>query len=107
MARLPRTYDSFVSIGMLKHVNLRDYAALGRSVSRCRGRAGRGLNHSIGRNRPSSLNPWIERRIFPGAYPPSIGEMMRLFESADHSVLDVENLRSHYARRHVRGSGNP
>ena len=49
-------------------------------------------------NRPSRLNPWIERRIFPGAYPPSLGEMMRIFEPANFSVLDVENLRLHYAR---------
>jgi cyclopropane-fatty-acyl-phospholipid synthase len=44
------------------------------------------------------LHPWIERRIFPGAYPPSLGEMMRIFEPWDFSILDVENLRLHYAR---------
>jgi cyclopropane-fatty-acyl-phospholipid synthase len=59
---------------------------------------GRGLVHSIGRNRPEPLHPWIERRIFPGAYPPSLGEMMQLFEPSGLSVLDVENLRLHYAR---------
>ena len=59
---------------------------------------GRGLIHSIGRNRPAPLQPWIERRIFPGAYPPSLGEMMQIFEPASFSVLDVENLRLHYAR---------
>ena len=59
---------------------------------------GRGLIHSIGRNRPAPLHPWIERRIFPGAYPPSLGEMMQIFEPADLSVLDVENIRLHYAR---------
>jgi len=49
-------------------------------------------------NRPARLNPWIERHIFPGAQPPSLGEMMRIFEPANFSVLDVENLRLHYAR---------
>ncbi len=44
------------------------------------------------------MNAWIERRIFPGAYPPSLGEMMAIFEHCDFSVLDVENLRLHYAR---------
>ena len=58
---------------------------------------GRGLIHSIGRNHPAPLHPWIERRIFPGAYPPSLGEMMQIFEPADLSVLDVENIRLHYA----------
>jgi cyclopropane-fatty-acyl-phospholipid synthase len=44
------------------------------------------------------VNPWIERRIFPGAHPPTLGEMMQIFEPLSYSVLDVENLRLHYAK---------
>jgi cyclopropane-fatty-acyl-phospholipid synthase len=44
------------------------------------------------------MNAWIERRIFPGAHPPTLREMMGIFESNQFSVLDVENLRLHYAR---------
>ncbi len=44
------------------------------------------------------MNAWIEKRIFPGAYPPSIGEFMEICEHGDFSVLDVENLRLHYAQ---------
>jgi cyclopropane-fatty-acyl-phospholipid synthase len=54
--------------------------------------------HSIGRDRLVPLNPWIERRIFPGAYPPTLREMMEIFEPNGFSVLDVENIRLHYAR---------
>ena len=90
-------YDAFVSVGMLEHVGVENYAALGRVARGSIGAGGRGLIHSIGRNRPGSLHPWIEKRIFPGAYPPSIGQMMQLFETTDLSVLDVENLRLHYA----------
>jgi cyclopropane-fatty-acyl-phospholipid synthase len=43
------------------------------------------------------LNAWIEKRIFPGAYPPTLAEMMPIFEPWGFSVLDVENLRLHYA----------
>jgi cyclopropane-fatty-acyl-phospholipid synthase len=92
------TYDAFVSVGMLEHVGRENYAELGRVISRCLSNEGRGLIHSIGRNRPEPLHPWIERRIFPGAYPPSLGEMMQIFEPSNLSVLDVENLRLHYAR---------
>ena len=92
------TYDVFVSVGMLEHVGADHYSELGRVVSRSLGDAGRGLIHSIGRNRPGPLHPWIERRIFPGAYPPSLGEMMQIFEPSSLSVLDVENLRLHYVR---------
>ncbi len=90
--------DAFVSIGMLEHVGVAHYQALGVVIDRCLATNGRGLIHSIGMNRPSRLNPWIERHIFPGAYPPSLGEMMRIFEPANFSILDVENLRLHYAK---------
>jgi cyclopropane-fatty-acyl-phospholipid synthase len=97
--------DAFVSVGMLEHVGLKNYPALGGVVSRCLGGRGRGLIHSIGRNRPAALQPWIEKRIFPGGYPPSPGEMSRIFEPWDLSILDVENLRLHYAQtlRHWLG----
>jgi len=91
-------YDAFVSVGMLEHVGLANYPALGQIVHRCLGGRGRGLIHSIGRNHPATLQPWIEKRIFPGAYPPSLGEMMRIFEPWNLSILDVENLRLHYAQ---------
>jgi cyclopropane-fatty-acyl-phospholipid synthase len=90
--------DVFVSVGMLEHVGLDHYPELGRVICRSLSSEGRGLIHSIGRNRPGLLHPWIERRIFPGAYPPSLGEMMQIFEPWGLSVLDVENLRLHYAR---------
>ena len=91
-------YDAFVSVGMLEHVGVENYRALGGVAKRALGTNGRGLIHSIGRNYPAPVHPWIERRIFPGGYPPSLGQMMQLFEPWDFSVLDVENLRLHYAR---------
>jgi cyclopropane-fatty-acyl-phospholipid synthase len=91
-------YDAFVSVGMLEHVGVENYPDLGRVIDNCLDSSGRGLIHSIGRNRAVPLNAWITRRIFPGAYPPPLREMMHIFEAVDHSVLDVENLRLHYAR---------
>jgi cyclopropane-fatty-acyl-phospholipid synthase len=44
------------------------------------------------------MNAWIERHIFPGSYPPTLREMMAVLEPWDFSVLDVENLRLHYAK---------
>lgn len=90
--------DAFVSVGMLEHVGVAHYGALGAVIDRCLAANGRGLIHTIGMNYPAPLNPWIERHIFPGAYPPSLGEMMRIFEPANFSILDVENLRLHYAQ---------
>ena len=91
-------FDAFVSVGMLEHVGVDNYFELGAVIDRCLTHSGRGLIHTIGRDYPSSMNPWIERRIFPGAIPPSLSEMMRIFEPNGFSVLDVENLRLHYAK---------
>lgn len=92
------TYDVFVSVGMLEHVGSQFYPVLGEVVARCLKSNGRGLIHSIGRNVSGPMNAWIERRIFPGAYPPTLREMMHIFEPNELSVQDVENLRLHYAK---------
>jgi len=91
--------DAFVSVGMLEHVGRRSYGDLGRVIARSLDRpGGRGLLHFIGRDRPSPLNAWIRRRIFPGAYVPTLAEVGRgVLEPAGLSIVDVENLRVHYA----------
>ena len=90
--------DVFVSIGMLEHVGMSHYPDLGRVIHRVIGDTGRGLLHFIGRNRPAPLSAWIRKRIFPGAYTPALGEVIQIFEPWDLAVLDVENLRPHYAK---------
>jgi cyclopropane-fatty-acyl-phospholipid synthase len=93
-------FDAFVSVGMLEHVGVRHFpslaAVLRRTVQR---HGGRGLLHFIGRDVQRPLNAWIRRRIFPGAYPPTLAEVTtRVLAPAGMSVIDVENLRLHYAR---------
>ncbi len=90
-------YDAFVSVGMLEHVGIENYPALGELLHRILKPAGLGLIHTIGRNRFKPMHRWIDRRIFPGANPPSLRQMMDIFEGQLFSVLDVENLRLHYA----------
>jgi cyclopropane-fatty-acyl-phospholipid synthase len=92
--------DAFVSIGMLEHVGRAQYEALGGMIDRVLDREhGRGLLHFIGRNTPMPFNPWITKRIFPGAYAPTIGEVsVAILEPRRFSAIDVENLRLHYAK---------
>ncbi len=92
-------FDVFVSVGMLEHVGRENYPLLGRVIDRAlpSGR-GRGLLHFIGRDVTQPLNAWMERHIFPGAYPATLAEAMSgVLEPARLSALDVENLRLHYA----------
>ena len=90
--------DAFVSVGMLEHIGREHYRDLGSIIHRSLAKTGRGLLHFIGRNHPLPFSTWIRKRIFPGAYPPTLGEVMQVFEPWNLSVLDVENLRPHYAK---------
>jgi cyclopropane-fatty-acyl-phospholipid synthase len=90
--------DAFVSVGMLEHVGVKHYRELGAIIDRTLAPDGRGLIHSIGQNQPIPANTWVQRRIFPGGYTPTLRQMMGILEPYDLSVLDVENLRLHYAQ---------
>jgi cyclopropane-fatty-acyl-phospholipid synthase len=90
-------FDVFMSVGMLEHIGASNYQPLGQVIQRTIGYTGRGLLHFIGRNRVLPLSAWIRKRIFPGAYPPTLRESMNVLEPHDYSVFDVENLRVHYA----------
>jgi|CXWL01.1.fsa_nt_gi cyclopropane-fatty-acyl-phospholipid synthase len=91
-------YDVFASVGMLEHVGVQAFRDFGAVIDRCLTPAGRGFIHTIGRNRPMQFNPWMDARVFNGAQIPSLSEMMEVFEPCDFCILDVENLRLHYAR---------
>lgn len=91
-------YDAFVSVGMLEHVGPTHYRTLGNVIHRTLKPQGRGLLHGIGQNRSERLNAWVEKRIFPGAYPPNLRQMLAVLEPHSLTVLDVENLRLHYAK---------
>ncbi|HKW89077.1 MAG TPA: cyclopropane-fatty-acyl-phospholipid synthase family protein [Candidatus Acidoferrales bacterium] len=92
------SFDAFVSVGMLEHVGVAHYAELARAIHRAIGDSGRGLLHFIGRNYDRPLSPWIRKHIFPGAHAPVLSRVMEMFEPYDASILDVENLRFHYAK---------
>jgi cyclopropane-fatty-acyl-phospholipid synthase len=92
------TYDVFMSVGMLEHVGREHYRELGSLIQRSIGDTGRGLLHFIGRNYPAPFSRWMRKRVFPGAYVPSLREAMEIFEPFNFSVQDVENLRYHYAK---------
>ncbi|MFE8070645.1 cyclopropane-fatty-acyl-phospholipid synthase family protein [Marinobacteraceae bacterium S3BR75-40.1] len=90
--------DAFVSVGMLEHVGPSHYQDLADVVRHSLHPEGLALIHTIGRNQPARINAWIEKRIFPGAHPPSLTELAEIGERGPFSVIDIENLRLHYAR---------
>jgi cyclopropane-fatty-acyl-phospholipid synthase len=91
-------YDAFVSVGMLEHVGPDHYRELGKVIDSSLKEQGIGLIHTIGQNVAKPMSPWFLKRVFPGSYPPTLREIMEIFEPWGFTVLDVENLRLHYSR---------
>jgi cyclopropane-fatty-acyl-phospholipid synthase len=91
-------FDALVSLGMLEHVGKGHYRDFGRVCDRCLDTHGRALIQTIAKSRPGETNPWIQRRIFPGGYVPLLSEMTDIVEPFGFAVLDLENLRLHYAK---------
>jgi cyclopropane-fatty-acyl-phospholipid synthase len=91
-------FDVFLSVGMLEHVPADGYPEFGEIIHRSIGDSGRGLLHFIGRSQEASFSRWMRKRIFPGANAPALRQSLRIFEPRNYSVLDVENLRLHYAK---------
>jgi len=67
-------------------------------IHRAIGDRGRGLIHFIGRSYKADFSRWIRRRIFPGAYTPTLAEALGILQTYRYGVWDVENLRPHYAK---------
>ena len=91
-------FDKIVSIGMFEHVGRRYIDTFMEKMSDLLGKGGLGLLHSIGKDRPTATDPWITKYIFPGGYLPRLDEIVGSLGLAGFSILDVENLRGHYAR---------
>ena len=91
-------FDVFASVGMLEHVGLSHFRELSEIIHRSIGDTGRGLLHFIGRNYPAVFSRWIRKHIFPGGFVPSLRQSLGVLEPKNYSVLDVENLRMHYAK---------
>jgi cyclopropane-fatty-acyl-phospholipid synthase len=65
-------FDHIVSVGMFEHVGHKNYRTYMELAERCLRDEGIFLLHTIGRNMSTkSMDPWIEKYIFPNALLPS------------------------------------
>ncbi len=94
-----RTYDRIVSVGMFEHVGRPHFQQFFAKVKALLAEDGVAVIHTIGKtSRPSPINVWIRRNIFPGAYLPALSQLTPKFEKLDLWLTDFENLRLHYAQ---------
>lgn len=91
-------YDRVVSLGMFEHVGPRNYRQYMEVVSRVLADDGLFLLHTIGGNTSvETVDPWIEKYIFPGGVLPSIAQIGKSVEKL-FVVEDWHNFGPDYAK---------
>ena len=90
-------YDKYASLGVYEHAGKRQLKDWIRKMAGCLRPGGIGLLHFIARDRPMETDFFIRKHIFPGGYLPSLTETVDLMAIHGLEILDIENLRRHYA----------
>jgi len=104
--QLDDKFDKIVSIGMMEHVGKKFIPTFIQKASDLLKTGGLALLHTIGKDTPSSGDLWTFSYIFPGAYIPTLHEILKEMGKTGFSILDVENLRLHYAKTLEKWAGN-
>ncbi|MGM0451802.1 MAG: class I SAM-dependent methyltransferase [Thermodesulfobacteriota bacterium] len=91
------TFDKYVSVGVFEHAGKGQLAAWVKSMADSLKPGGIGLLHFIGHDTPMETDFFIRKHIFPGGYLPGLSETVSLMAEHGLEILDIENLRRHYA----------
>ena len=94
---IPGQYDKLLSIGTLEHAGRDQLADVVRAHAAALKPGGLGVIHFIGHVDSSDTEFYIREYIFPGGWIPSLAEAISCMERNGLEVVDVENLRRHYA----------
>jgi len=74
-------FDRIVSVGMFEHVGYRNFRTYMEVAHRCLEDHGLFLLHTIGGNKSvRSVDPWIDKYIFPNGMLPSVAQIGRAIE---------------------------
>lgn len=90
-------YDKVVSIGVLEHAGRDQLADVIKAHADFLKPGGLGLLHFIGHVGRRDTELFIRKHVFPGGWIPSLADAIVEMERFGLEVLDVENLRRHYA----------
>ncbi|MEA1940391.1 MAG: cyclopropane fatty acyl phospholipid synthase [Candidatus Caldatribacteriota bacterium] len=78
---LKEKFDRIVSVGMFEHVGYKNYRKFIKIVDNCLKDTGLFLLHTIGGNKSVvSVNPWIDKYIFPNGMLPSAKQITKAYE---------------------------
>jgi cyclopropane-fatty-acyl-phospholipid synthase len=93
-------YDKIASVGMFEHVGPRHARGYFHKMAELLAPGGLLLNHAIARFRgvrDDAATLFVRRHVFPGGRLMDLDRTVRAAEENGFEVLDVENLRRHYA----------
>jgi cyclopropane-fatty-acyl-phospholipid synthase len=99
-----RPFDKIASVGMFEHVGRARMPQYFATVAGLLRPGGMALNHGItagGRDNPqlgAGMGDFIEKYIFPGGELLHVSRVLHDLAGAGLEMVDVENLRPHYAR---------
>ena len=94
---MPGQYDKLLSIGTLEHAGRDHLPAVVKAHAAAMKPGALGVIHFIGHVGRFDTEFYIRKHIFPGGWIPSLAEAIEAMEESGLEVLDVENLRRHYA----------
>ena len=94
---IPGQYDKLLSIGTLEHAGRDQLRDVVRAHAAALKPGGLGVIHFIGHVGSFDTEFYIRKYIFPGGWIPSLHEAIDAMDECGLEVLDVENLRRHYA----------
>ncbi|MCM5570602.1 cyclopropane-fatty-acyl-phospholipid synthase family protein [Burkholderiaceae bacterium FT117] len=90
-------YDKVVSIGVLEHAGRDQLADVVRAHAGFLKPGGLGMLHFIGHVGRYDTELFIRKHVFPGGWIPSLAEVLVEMERCGLEIVDIENLRRHYA----------
>lgn len=91
------SFDKLVSIGVLEHAGRDQLGEVVRAHARALNPGGLGMLHFIGHVGHYDTELFIRKHVFPGGWIPSLADTLVEMERCGLEVLDIENLRRHYA----------
>jgi cyclopropane-fatty-acyl-phospholipid synthase len=90
-------FDKVVSIGTLEHAGRDQLDEVVKAHADCLKPGGLGMLHFIGHVGRRETEFFIRQHVFPGGWIPSLADVVVAMEASGLEVVDIENLRRHYA----------
>ena len=90
-------YDKVVSIGVLEHAGRDQLDEVVRAHADFLKPGGLGMLHFIGHVGRYETELFIRKHVFPGGWIPALADVIVEMEKCGLEVIDIENLRRHYA----------